>query len=157
MEKIKKAKAVLFGCGLSQSEDGAEILKYLIENCRVPLIIDADGLNILSKNPGFLAKKHENIILTPHIRELARLRDAFSAKAPAIAEKYGLTVVCKGSCTRIFGKSEEYVLNAPNSALSKGGSGDVLAGIIASLAAQGAEPLPRWPLRGVPPCGQGCA
>ena len=138
---INECSAVLFGCGLSQSEDGAEILKYLIENCRVPLIIDADGLNILSKNPGFLTKKHENIILTPHIRELARLQAAFSEEASALAEKYALTLVCKGSCTHIFGKSEEFVLNAPNSALSKGGSGDVLAGIIASLASQGAEPL----------------
>ncbi len=134
--------AVLFGCGVGVSREGRRILSFLLKNCSAPLITDADGLNILSAHPDLLRGDHENVILTPHARELERLLSGFGLGSPReLADKYRVTLVCKGPGTHIFSGSEEYVLNAPDSALSKGGSGDLLAGIISSLAAQGASPL----------------
>lgn len=136
---LRHATAVVFGCGVGLTEGGRAVLSALLEHCTLPLVIDADGLNLLCENIGLLETARCPLILTPHERELRRLLDASGlANARELAQKYGVTVVAKGACTHIHGR-RDYVLPCPNSALAKGGSGDILAGIIASLCAQGAD------------------
>jgi len=141
--------ALLFGPGLGRSEDTGELLRALITQYRGTLIVDADGLNALCGGTDALTRAAGEIILTPHIFEMARLsgRDAEDIRrdpggsAAVFAETHGVTVVLKGSVTHIAGGGALYANDRPNSGLAKGGSGDVLAGLIAGLAAQGAEPL----------------
>ncbi len=137
---LDRYTAVLFGCGIGITEGGRAILRTLLKNCTVPLIIDADGLNLLAEDISLLKAAQCPVILTPHQRELARLlRSAELDSAEALAKTYNMTVVSKGTVTEIYG-DELYILSRPNSALAKGGSGDILAGLIAGLLAQGASP-----------------
>ena len=132
--------AVLFGCGIGINEGGRALLRTLLEKCALPLIIDADGLNLLTEDMSLLKKAKCPIILTPHQRELARLlKGARLDSAKELSKIYGITVVSKGAVTEIYGK-KNYILDCPNSALAKGGSGDILAGLISGLASQGASP-----------------
>ena len=134
---LHRFSAVLFGCGVGLTCGGRAMLRALLQNCTLPLVIDADGLNLLCEDMSLLAEALCPVILTPHARELKRLLDASELPdAASLADSCGVTVVAKGPRTEIYGE-RRYMLSAPNSALAKGGSGDVLAGIIASLCAQG--------------------
>ena len=149
-EEISRASAVLFGCGLGNGQHTVDLLKYLLENADCPVIIDADGLNALSKNMHLLHNTHVRIILTPHQGEMARLcgvntddiardREGFAAH---FAEKNGVTLVLKGHGTLIADKDGKLLINPTGGpGLAKGGSGDVLAGIISAFAAQGIAPF----------------
>ena len=137
---LHRFTAVLFGCGVGLACGGRALLRALLQNCTLPLVIDADGLNLLCEDMSLLVDARCPVILTPHARELKRLLDASSLPdAAALAQRYGVTVVSKGACTEIYGR-RRYMLSAPNSALAKGGSGDVLAGLIAGFLAQGCTP-----------------
>lgn len=134
---LHRFTAVLFGCGVGLTCGGRAMLRALLQNCTLPLVIDADGLNLLCEDMSLLAEARCPVILTPHARELKRLLNASELPdAAALADRCGVTVVAKGPRTEIYSR-RRYMLSAPNSALAKGGSGDVLAGIIASLCAQG--------------------
>jgi len=149
-EEISRASAVLFGCGLGNGQHTVDLLEYLLENADCPVIIDADGLNALSKNIHLLQNTHVQIILTPHQGEMARLcgvnvdnvakdREGFAVH---FVESYGVTLVLKGHGTLIAGKDGKLVINPTGGpGLAKGGSGDVLAGIISAFAAQGIAPF----------------
>ena len=131
--------AVLIGCGVGITGGGRVMLRTLLKECTKPLIIDADGLNLLCEDTSLLKDAKCPIVLTPHQRELERLLEASGMPdAQTFAREYGVTVVAKGARTEIHG-TKNYVLDAHNTALAKGGSGDILAGIIASLCAQGAD------------------
>jgi len=148
-EQIKQADVILIGCGLSTSKKARNILlKILNSDLKIPVVIDADGLNILSKidNP----KLPKNLILTPHPMEGARLlgvsleeilKDRNSA-AREISQKFNCTTILKGHNTVVCSKDLEIHINTTgNSALSKAGTGDILAGMIAGLCAQGLSPF----------------
>ena len=145
--QLENADVLLIGCGLSTSQNAQDIFINAVQNVpNIPCVIDADGLNILSKLKGF--KLHENVILTPHPKEAARLLDKplkdiladMSASAKAISEKYKCITVLKSHHTIVCSKDLEiYINNTGNSALAKAGSGDVLAGMIAGLLAQRCE------------------
>ena len=143
--ELEKADAVLIGCGLGVTPDTAELTRFVIENADSPIIIDADGINCIASDIDILLKKKTDIILTPHPGEMSRLAgcgsgevnlDRFSAAAD-FAEKYGVTVVLKGAGTVVADSQQTSVCPLGNPGMSKGGSGDVLAGITASIAAQG--------------------
>ena len=113
-------------------------------------IIDADGINYLASHINVLMEMQGDIILTPHPGEMARLIGADTEYvnsnriecARAFAMEYCCVVVLKGANTVIASPNGDIFVNTTgNSALAKGGSGDVLAGVIASLAAQGVTPL----------------
>lgn len=143
------ANAVLLGCGLGQSDWGAkcaaQTLDYAISR-QVPMVVDADGLNILARQP----RCYERWILTPHPKEAARLlhcsvdtvqTDRYAA-AHGIAERYGGVCVLKGAGTWIVstdqtGQEDNYLNTTGNPGLASAGTGDVLAGMIAGLLAQG--------------------
>ena len=146
LDEAKKSTAVLLGCGLSVCEDTKALVRGFIENCAVPMVLDADALNCISDNPEILKKRESEIIITPHPGEMGRLC-GLSAKevnadrvnvALRFAEKYGVITVLKGSGTIIASPNGRVLLNTTgNSGMATGGSGDVLAGMTAGLLAQG--------------------
>ncbi len=140
--------AIGIGPGLGCKPNTAKGLKMLLERVEVPLLIDADGLNIISENPEWLSQLPEGTILTPHPKEFDRLagksRDGFERhqKQRALAEKYGVIVVLKGAYTGIAAPDGRYWFNTTgNPGMATGGSGDVLTGLITGLLAQGVKPL----------------
>jgi len=149
VERAKRCTAVLVGCGLGKSEDTKELVFSLIRNVDCPMIIDADGLNVLASDPDVLLEKKAQIILTPHAVEMSRLTsrrlndvlaDRFGI-AKEFAEKYGVIMVLKGADTIITDGKTSYINPTGNAGLAKAGSGDVLAGMIGSFAAQKIAPM----------------
>ena len=137
---IEKANAVVIGPGLGQSKWAVELFIAAIKSSKL-LVIDADGLNLLAHVP----EKKANWILTPHPGEAARLlgstsaavqQDRFAAVS-GIQAKYGGIVALKGAGTLVAGKDEIAVSTTGNPGMASGGMGDVLAGVIGGLVAQG--------------------
>ena len=137
---INKASVVVIGPGLGQSAWAQELLDFTL-TIHKPLIIDADGLNLLALSP----KRNSNWILTPHPGEAARLlncstvdiqQDRFSAVVALQAQYQGI-VVLKGAGTLIASDEACWISSTGNPGMGTGGMGDVLAGVIAGLVAQG--------------------
>ncbi len=145
----KEADAILFGCGVGISDSTEKLLENIIKNAKIPLVIDADGINLLSKRIELLKESKAPIILTPHPKEMARLTNKTVGEiennrietARQFAEQYGVTLVLKGANTIVAAKNGEIFINTlGNSGMATAGSGDVLAGVIVSLLAQGYSP-----------------
>ncbi len=143
---VETVDAVLIGCGLGRGKDIAEIVDFVLENAIGTVVLDADGLNCIAENPEVLKKAKKIPIITPHMGEMARLCKAPIPEiiekrieiASETAKKYDAIVVLKDSSTIIAEPNGDIYFNSTgNPALSKGGSGDCLAGMIASFAAQG--------------------
>lgn len=149
LQNIKAATAVCIGCGMGNNEATRNIVENVIRNTNCPVIIDADGINSISRNIDILKERKGEIILTPHVMEFSRISglsvdeiqaDRINA-AKDFAEKYDVTVVLKGANTVIASHNGEVYVNiCGNPGLAKGGSGDVLTGIIGAMAAQGIAP-----------------
>ena len=149
IEKFKSQSAVLAGCGMGQSGDTREIIRCAVRNSRLPLVIDADGLNELAKDLSILENKSGEVIITPHPKEFSRLTglsvEAIEADrvgaAVNFASKYGVIVVLKGARTVVAPPNGVVYINSTgNPGMATGGSGDVLSGIISSFCAQGMAP-----------------
>ena len=146
---MKNKTAVSAGCGLSVTDGTRSVIKRVIKEADCPIILDADGINCIADNIDIIRDTKNKLIITPHIGELARLAGVTSEMAAAdrltlavnIAREYGAVVVAKGVPTFVAGQGKVYVLPAGNPGLARGGSGDVLTGLIASFAAQGMDPL----------------
>jgi len=146
LSQIKQTDAtvLLIGCGLSTSKHAKEIFNQVIPST-IPTVIDADGLNILAQTNIRLEK---NTILTPHPKEASRLLNCsldeiladMEASAKKICKKYNCITVLKSHKTIVTDGEKIYYNTTGNSALAKAGSGDVLAGMIAGLLAQGSNP-----------------
>jgi ADP-dependent NAD(P)H-hydrate dehydratase len=142
-----KPQAIGIGPGLGQeSETQKAVQQFLISN-KIPLVIDADALNILSNNKDWFPLLQPKTILTPHPRELQRLigkwtseEDKFN-KTIAFSKQYGLIVVMKGAATHIVDGETVYQNTTGNAALATAGSGDVLTGMITGLLAQSYKPI----------------
>lgn len=146
LEFAHKADAVVFGPGLGKNGDISEILAELIRSYQGVLVIDADGLNALSKNCDMLKSASCKVIITPHPGEMCRLTKRAvgdiqknrEVVALEFAQKYDITVVLKGKDTVIADSTGEVRINTTgNCGMATGGTGDVLAGVIASFAGQG--------------------
>lgn len=140
--------AVGIGPGLDQKHNSCKALCELLEKAEVPLVLDADALNILSKNKEWLEKLPEGSVLTPHPGEFRRLVGEVSStfdaiqKQKAFAEKYNCMVVLKGAHTSIASPDGRVFFNSTgNPGMATAGSGDVLTGIILGLLAQGMPSL----------------
>ena len=139
----------VIGIGVGMGTTGATSRAFsnFLESNKLPLVIDADGLNILSKNKGLLKKMPPQTVLTPHPKELERIlgkwEDDFDKlkKAKRFSEKYDCILVIKGANTITVYKDTGYVNTTGNPGMATGGSGDVLTGIITGLIAQGHSPL----------------
>lgn len=145
-ENLNKYNAIAFGSGMGISKKVANLLKQLlIQLDNKKLIVDADGLNVLSLHPEYWDLIPPNqVIITPHIKEFERLFGQFSThfdrlnKAREIAQSKKIVIVLKSPYTSIVtSKGEIYFNIIANSGLAKGGSGDVLTGLIAGLCARG--------------------
>ena len=142
---MEKADAVVIGCGMGVTPDTIELTKFVTETAKCPVIIDADGINCIAKDIDILMKKNSDIIITPHMGEMARLlrcdvkmiADNRLIAAEKYAEQYGITVVLKGAGTVIASGRSTAVNHTGNAGMSVGGSGDVLAGMIGAAVAQG--------------------
>lgn len=149
LEAAQSADAVLVGNGLGTSEDACRIVYTLIKELSCPLIVDADGINVISRNIDILKQSGCPILLTPHLKELSRLTtlpmeqlraDPLTAGL-AFAREYGVHLILKGAyTTTVNSEGQVWINTTGNPGLAKAGSGDVLAGIVGSLAAQGYHP-----------------
>lgn len=144
--------ALAIGPGLGTGEDGYQLLMAFLEYSSLPLLIDADGLNLiaaheeLAQNVSAQAKAGRCIILTPHVGELSRLlkqsigeiKQDFTGAVMTAAEKFGCIIVGKDARTLVGSVGSPIYMNTSgNSGMATAGSGDVLSGMIAGLLAQG--------------------
>ncbi len=136
-------RAIGIGMGIGQDTATAQAFHHFLKNNSLPLLIDADGLNLLSSNLDWLNLVPKNSIFTPHPKELERLigswNDDFEKieKTIQLAVKHQFVILIKGANTLIIDGKKVYVNSSGNQALATGGSGDVLSGMIASFQAQG--------------------
>lgn len=145
-EKLSQCDVLALGPGLGRSPEVTRVVTELLKTEK-PVVLDADGLNALSEHIDVLdARQGKVTVLTPHEGEFVRLGGDLSVgrteAARSFAVEHGCILVLKGHRTLIASPDGSLLENATgNSGLAKGGSGDVLTGIIASLLAQGAEPV----------------
>ena len=145
---LKWADTVCIGCGLGTGDVSEKILLHTLREADAPCIVDADGLNLLSRHMDVLRESRIPLVLTPHMKEMSRLtgRDIAELAADRLetvrefTEEYPAVCVLKDSRTAVAQKGKPPFLNlAGNSAMAKAGSGDVLAGVITGLSAQGMD------------------
>lgn len=137
--------ALLIGPGISTHESTAQLVLSLLKKVKVPAVVDADALNILSSKPEILKSLPRPSVLTPHPGEFARLLDLSTSEvlkrklelAPQFAKKYGVYLVLKGYRTLIATPEGKIFVNPTgNPGMATAGSGDVLSGMIASMLIQ---------------------
>lgn len=148
-EKVKyllsKADAVAFGPGIKEDEESMKILEEIIIDSPSSIIIDAGGINLLSKNKKCLCSVKDKVILTPHPGEMARLigKDISYVEknriecSRAFSKQYKCIVLLKGYNTVITDGKNVFINKTGNSKMASGGMGDTLTGIITALVAQG--------------------
>lgn len=144
-EKLARMDAVLIGPGLGQSSGALAALETVLREAKCPVVVDADGINLLGKHKALLRGRQYPTILTPHEMEFARLGgDTSSDRAEAainLARALGCVLVRKGRGTLITDGTVSYRNLTGNPGMAVGGSGDVLAGIITAFLGQGLGPM----------------
>ncbi len=146
---LERFDVVALGPGLSQHSETKKFVEKFVLNASIPMVLDADALNVLSDCTEMLAKNRSSVIMTPHIKEFSRFfkinvhhieqnRKAITAKE---AFNFDITIVLKGHETVVADKAQSYCNITGNPGLATGGSGDVLTGIIAAFVGQGIEPF----------------
>ncbi|MBI4260469.1 MAG: NAD(P)H-hydrate dehydratase [Actinobacteria bacterium] len=154
LDRVREAAgrfdAVAVGPGLSTQDETAATIRELVRTLEVPMVIDADALNAFAGRSQDLAGRRADAVLTPHAGELARLVGIGSAEAARdrlgqarkLAAETGAVVLAKGNPTVVASPTGEARLNPTGTpALATGGSGDVLAGVLAALLSAGLGPL----------------
>lgn len=148
-DALATADAVVMGCGMGRGEGQTAVVRHILTHSPVPVILDADGINAVSAHILAEEARSAPLILTPHPGEMARLTGLSTAEVQAnrqavacrLARETGAVVVLKGHCTLIASPDGTVMENPTgNPGMATGGSGDVLAGIIGSLVAQGLGP-----------------
>lgn len=149
LESIQNADAAVFGPGLGKGRGILPLLERIITEFTKTLIIDADGINALSANIDILNRKKCSVILTPHPGEMSRLnglsiseiQSARIKTAEDFADRFDVTVALKGEGTVVAARGGKTAVNpSGNCGMATGGTGDVLSGVVAALAAQGCTP-----------------
>lgn len=145
LTRLHQMDAVLVGPGLGQSEGTLAVVRVVLEKAECPVVVDADGINVLSAHRDLLRGRKLPTILTPHDGEFARLGGVMGedrmAAAAALAEELGCVVLLKGHETCITDGTDGYLNPTGNPGMAVGGSGDVLAGVITALLGAGLPPL----------------
>ena len=145
LERLPQMDAALIGCGMGQDDSTLAVTQAVLENAKCPVVVDADGINVLSAHKDVLRGRLYPTILTPHDGEFLRFggiigEDRMSSAA-YFAREWNSIVLLKGHETCITDGRTGYVNHTGNPGMAVGGSGDVLAGIIVSLLGQGVAPL----------------
>lgn len=144
-ERLPQMDALVLGCGLGQSDGTEAVVRWVLEQARCPVVLDADGINLLSRHRDVLRGRAGATILTPHQGEFLRLGFSIGedrmASARQAARELGCVMVLKGHGTCVTDGQREYINPTGNPGMAVGGSGDVLAGIIGGLLGQGLPSL----------------
>ena len=145
LERLGKMDAVLMGCGMGKSAGTLAVLETVLKNAKCPVVLDADGINLVSAHKDLLRGRTAPTVLTPHDGEYLRLagslgKDRMTA-AGDLARELGCVVVLKGHRTWITDGASFCRNTTGNPGMAVGGSGDMLAGMIVSLLGQGMGPL----------------
>lgn len=152
---LQWADVIVCGPGLGTDDTAKKIVHEVLKNAAVPVVLDADALNVIAAEVDVLRKPHTDLIVTPHLGEMARLQgvtvsyiqDHLLESAREFAQLYHLICVLKDARTiTAIPYARTYVNLSGNNGMSTGGSGDVLTGVIAGLIAQGAKPELAAPL-----------
>lgn len=142
---VESSTAILLGCGIGVCDDTVKLVQDVLLNTEIPVILDADGINALSYNINILKETSAPVILTPHPGEMSRLTgmsiEEIQKNRVSVAKnfacEYGCIVVLKGANTVVASPNGSvYINRTGNAGMATGGSGDVLAGIIASFVCQ---------------------
>ena len=147
-QHLKQANVVSIGCGLSTEKQSIKVFNQVLDCIEpdIPLIIDADGINILAKDSKRLT--HQKTIITPHPKEAARLMDSsldfvldnLEYTASMLASTFNVIVALKTHRTLVIAPDgKKYINTSGNNSMAKAGSGDVLTGMISGLVAQGMD------------------
>lgn len=146
---IEKSDVIAIGPGMGNDEATFKILEQVISNCKKPIVIDADGINVLKDRVNILRHKKSEIIITPHLGEMSRITglsiDYIKENRLEVAKKFakenGVIVLLKGYNTIITDGRVTVINPTGNSAMASGGMGDCLTGMIASFIGQGYKPI----------------
>lgn len=143
--RLPQMDAVLIGCGLGQSEGTLEAVRTVLMYADCPVVVDADGINVLRPHKDLLRGRTAPTILTPHDGEFLRfggqLGDNRMESAAAFSLEWNCILLLKGHRTCITDGQTGYINHTGNPGIAVGGSGDILAGMIVSLIGQGIAPL----------------
>ena len=147
LKKIKESNIIAFGPGISSSLESEELLKWIGENTSCTIVVDAEGINILSKRRDILNNLKGRLVLTPHPGEMSRLINKsieyIESNRIEVTRKYAkdneCIVLLKGYNTVVSDGESVFINNTGNSKMATGGMGDCLTGIITSLIGQGYE------------------
>lgn len=145
----RRVNAIVLGPGISLLPGAQKFARQIVRRSKAPVVLDADGLNAFRGRARELNKAPAPLILTPHAGEFARI---FGKNLPedtaarvrlgkALAKEYGVTLVLKGHRSVVAGGGQCAVNRTGNPGMAKGGSGDVLSGIIGAFLAQGLTPF----------------
>ena len=145
LQRLPQMDAVLIGCGLGQSPGTLAVVKAVLEQAACPVVVDADGINVLKAHKDILRGRAYPTILTPHVGEFLRfggeLGEDAVASAVRFSREWNCILLLKGHRTCITDGLSVYRNETGNPGMAVGGSGDVLAGMIVSLLGQGLAPL----------------
>lgn len=143
MTLLPQMDAVVIGCGLGKSEGTLAVLQHVLQHFSGPVVVDADGINLLAAHKDILRGRTGVTVLTPHAGEFSRLGytgDRIPAAITA-AKEWGCIVLLKGHETVITDGEAVYINSTGNPGMATGGCGDVLSGMIGALIGQGITPL----------------
>lgn len=141
-EALRKLSALAIGNGWGEGKDNEKILKYILENYQIPVVIDADGLNTLSKMDKEILKTTKcKIVLTPHKKEFERISGIPIKEmekqeieiAKTFAKQYGVILLLKGPTTIVTNGEKVYLVETGCPGMATAGSGDVLSGVLVGL------------------------
>ena len=147
-KNLNNMDSICIGMGLGESDEYKNIINYILEKYKCPIIIDADGLNTLSKMSNY--KLGENVVLTPHLKEFSRLinKDISDIKEHLIEYAVSFSknnnnciLLLKGPTTIITNGKTTYLVDKGTCGMATAGSGDVLSGILAGITAYSKENL----------------
>ncbi|ERI94336.1 YjeF domain protein [Clostridiales bacterium oral taxon 876 str. F0540] len=142
---LSKCNSIAIGPGMGNNEDTFEVVRYALENAKCPVVIDADGINVLKESLSILKNREHGVILTPHLGEMSRItgldinyiKENRIEVSEEFAREYGVVIILKGYNTIITDGTATIINPTGNSSMASGGMGDCLTGIIASFIGQG--------------------
>ena len=145
LDRLQKVDAVLIGCGMGQSEDVKTVVKEVLIHAACPVVLDADGINVMAQHMDVVRGRKYPTILTPHDGEFKRFAVEIGVDrletASKAAQEYNCIILLKGHETCITDGINHYLNCNGNPGMAVGGSGDLLAGMSAGLLGQGIAPL----------------
>ncbi|MBO5304132.1 MAG: NAD(P)H-hydrate dehydratase [Clostridia bacterium] len=138
---LRGVKSLAIGMGWGNGKNNRKILEYVLNNFAIPVVIDADGINVLAKDLSILKSTKAKVILTPHLKEMSRLTEKSITEiennpieiCEEFAQKYEVNLLLKGPTSIVTNGFDTYLINKGCAGMATAGSGDVLSGIIVGI------------------------